>query len=90
MGRNPNHIGEHPNIGSRFDDLFKGATLEEIEKRAMERVAEIVKDTAEYDACVNCGEETPYKVTDHVDVRGCYVGGRGQLCYKCWKDIYGS
>ena len=82
---------KHPNIGGELDDfLRKEGILEDVEARAMERVAEMVKDTAEYDACVNCGEETPYKVTDHVDVRGCYVEGAGQLCFNCWKRIYGS
>ena len=82
---------KHPNIGGELDDfLKKEGVLEEIEAKAMERVAELVKDEAEYDACVGCGEETPYKVADPVDVRGCYVEGAGQLCYKCWKRIYGS
>lgn len=40
--------------------------------------------------CVNCGHNTQYLVTDHIDRRICYVIGVGQLCVKCYVEIYGN
>ena len=92
MGRNPNHIGEHPNIGGSFDEFLKGeGILDEIENKVFG------KDEEEFDRCVGvkddgseCNAETPYRKTDHIDTRGCYVEGAGQLCLDCWKRTYGS
>lgn len=43
-----------------------------------------VKKTDEYDKCVLCGVVTPYKKTDHVDMR-MYYTACGQLCEACGK-----
>ena len=39
---------------------------------------------SEFDCCVVCGEETPYRRTMHVDMRIGYVEGAGQLCRTCY------
>ena len=38
--------------------------------------------------CVSCEEETPYDVSMDISLRQCYVEGAGQLCLKCWKELY--
>ena len=40
-------------------------------------------DEEEVELCVNCGKETQYKKSDHVDTRSGYIEGAGQLCSKC-------
>jgi hypothetical protein len=37
----------------------------------------------QYDKCVICGQETPYTISTHIDMRFFYVEGVGQLCSKC-------
>ena len=46
------------------------------------------KEVVEKEKCVNCGAETPYLVTTPVDLREYYVDGAGQLCKKCYFDIF--
>jgi len=41
-----------------------------------------------YELCVNCGIETPYTINTHIDYRQHYIEGAGQLCAKCYNDIY--
>jgi hypothetical protein len=38
----------------------------------------------EFDHCVLCGVETPYKRNTHIDMRLGYIEGAGQLCSACW------
>ena len=38
--------------------------------------------------CVNCGDETPYNWFTDINERAWYVEGSGQLCGKCWNEIY--
>ena len=38
--------------------------------------------------CIVCTDETPYMECTHIDSRECYVDGAGQLCKKCWTEIY--
>lgn len=38
--------------------------------------------------CVSCGAETPYTINTHIDHRSHYVEGAGQLCEKCYNEIY--
>jgi hypothetical protein len=38
----------------------------------------------EIDCCVNCGDETQYKKSDHIDNRMGYIEGAGQLCSRCF------
>ena len=42
----------------------------------------------EKEKCVICNEETPFNKNDHVDSRCYYVEGAGQLCKKCWNEIW--
>ena len=44
----------------------------------------------EVEYCIQCGEATPYKKTDHVDARKGYIEGSGQLCIDCHAEIYWS
>ena len=37
----------------------------------------------EIEYCVNCGEKTKYKMSDHIDMRINYIEGVGQLCSRC-------
>ena len=45
-------------------------------------------ETNNIEKCVSCGRETGYSINDHVDSRKTYVGGAGQLCAECFKDMY--
>lgn len=38
----------------------------------------------EFDHCILCGVETPYKRSTHIDMRLGYIEGAGQLCSACW------
>lgn len=40
------------------------------------------------DKCVNCGLETPYEESTHIDLRNNYVEGAGQLCEACMAKTY--
>ena len=42
--------------------------------------------TKEY--CVSCGDKTPFHWFTHMDERMWYVEGAGQLCSKCWNEVY--
>jgi len=42
------------------------------------------------DKCVSCGCETEYDKETHIDFRNFYIEGAGQLCEKCYKEIYGT
>ena len=46
------------------------------------------KKESKKDPCVCCGIETQYDEFDHIDFRYFYVEGAGQLCVKCFDDIY--
>ena len=35
-----------------------------------------------YDKCILCGEESPYTIDTHIDLRYGYVEGAGQGCFK--------
>jgi|TARA_B110000914_G_C15418240_1_gene425261 DNA-directed RNA polymerase subunit RPC12/RpoP len=37
----------------------------------------------EVELCINCGKETQYKQSDHIDNRMGYIEGSGQLCSRC-------
>ena len=40
------------------------------------------------DPCVYCGGKTPHKKTDLIEDRLYYIEGSGQLCTKCWLELY--
>lgn len=56
-------------------DIFKRKPKREI----------IVSDI---DLCVFCGEETEYKKDTPIEKRDGYIKGAGQLCRKCFHEIY--
>lgn len=33
--------------------------------------------------CISCGNDTPYDVSTHIDLRENYIEGAGQLCVNC-------
>ena len=43
---------------------------------------------AEKEKCVICGKETPYILTTSVEYRVGYISGAGQLCMKCYRELY--
>ena len=48
------------------------------------------KDHADSKAerCVICGKPTEYRKDVPIDKRECYIEGAGQLCRKCYFEIY--
>lgn len=40
------------------------------------------------DKCVRCGKETEYEINSPVEIRRWYVEGSGQLCEKCFYELY--
>ena len=38
--------------------------------------------------CVICGKPTEYRKDVPIDKRECYIEGAGQLCRKCYFEIY--
>ena len=42
----------------------------------------------ETESCVICGKSTEYRIDTPIDKRECYVEGAGQLCRKCYFEIY--
>lgn len=48
------------------------------------RVSEEITREDEFDTCVICGKETPYKRSTHIDMRVGYVEGSGQTCLECY------
>jgi len=45
-------------------------------------------DNNNIEKCVDCGLDTGYSINDHVDSRENYVEGGGQLCSKCFIEVY--
>lgn len=39
----------------------------------------------EFDKCIICGGNTPYKKSTHIDSRINYIEGMGQACPMCYK-----
>jgi hypothetical protein len=69
-----------------FESPAGGKTVYSREAGESERTLESAPD----EFCVTCDTETPYKITDHIDMRQHYVEGAGQLCKDCWDKIYGA
>ena len=40
--------------------------------------------------CVSCGKETKIDKDQPISNRMLYVEGCGQLCYKCYREIFGK
>lgn len=43
---------------------------------------------SEIERCVICVKPTEYRADTPIDKRECYVEGAGQLCRKCYFEIY--
>lgn len=43
-----------------------------------------MREKGEYDTCIMCGVETPYRRNVPIDLRTGYIEGAGQLCSKCY------
>ena len=54
------------------------------------QLAQDMKDVEEYrkdnpiEKCVMCGEDTAYRLKEHIDMRTGYIEGAGQLCSRCY------
>jgi len=46
----------------------------------------IATKASDYEPCVMCGEATPYRKSDNIDIRMNYVEGAGQLCEGCYNN----
>lgn len=46
------------------------------------RISEEIKTSDEFDKCVICGKDSPYKRSTHIDMRTGYVEGGGQGCFQ--------
>ena len=53
----------------------------------VDKIMEVLK-SEEFDTYISCGGETPEKRGTHIDLRYNYIEGVGQLCKKCYNDIY--
>lgn len=42
----------------------------------------IENNSDEFDKCIVCGKDTPYRKSTHVDIRKGYIEGSGQGCYQ--------
>lgn len=42
----------------------------------------------EYETCVLCGQQTEYKIDVPVEFRSEFIPGAGQLCKKCYRELY--
>ena len=51
---------------------------------------DFVYTASEKECCSMCGEETEYNFDDNIEYRNYYVEGAGQLCPKCFNDMYGD
>lgn len=47
------------------------------------------KEEKEYEQCVFCGKKTIVPKEQEIEMRPYYIEGAGQLCYDCYKKIYG-
>lgn len=53
---------------------------------SIEEVHGVEQDDIEH--CISCGKVTIYKKSTHVDNRKYYIEGSGQLCQRCYEEIY--
>ena len=47
-------------------------------------------DTNPIECCVICNQQTQYRFKTHIETRGCYVEGCGQLCPSCYIACYNT
>lgn len=55
-----------------------------------ERTINFVTYLGEFERCTLCGVTTKIKKDTPIDRRPYYIEGGGQLCRKCYCDVYGS
>ena len=48
------------------------------------------EQTTNKELCVVCWKETEFDKDTPIELRQRYVRGVGQLCYDCWKELYGK
>lgn len=41
-----------------------------------------------WETCVLCGQTVPVRRESHIAERKCYIEGAGQLCGKCFYEVY--
>ena len=42
----------------------------------------------ETEKCISCNADVPVLITEHIDNRKYYIEGAGQLCERCWLEMY--
>ena len=47
-------------------------------------------DNNPFECCVICNQQTQYRFKTHIETRGCYVEGCGQLCPPCYLACYNT
>lgn len=51
--------------------------------------SEKIQEKRQYEQCVLCRRLTDIPIGLEVDYRAFYMEGAGQLCYDCFKKLYG-
>lgn len=54
----------------------------------LEKIQELKQKFSKTEYCVVCRKDTSIPVDMHVDLRYHYVEGAGQLCKKCYEEVY--
>ena len=47
-----------------------------------------MQDEEKIELCISCGKPTPYKKSDNIELRACYIEGAGQSCIDCFIPLY--
>lgn len=50
--------------------------------------SDIIENSRDFEKCVVCGTETSYMPSTSLDNRQFYIEGSGQLCEKCYNELY--
>ena len=56
----------------------------------IKRKSKSPKNNSDIEKCVYCGTETEYRKDTPIDERFGYIKGAGQLCRKCYQELYGK
>lgn len=56
----------------------------------MSKIINLFKNKEEYETCVICKCTTNVKREEPIGERYGYIEGAGQLCYDCYKKLYGA
>lgn len=52
------------------------------------KIRTVSPDENGMERCVVCGRPTELRFSTPIELRRCYVEGAGQLCPKCWAELY--